>query len=121
MLAGAEVGCRYRWPNDGCHPDGWLPPLKGVMLEQTDPRAWQGSLAFPCRDGLYEGVDAVLFIQWDTIDQLLPYADMVTEWQQARAEKQFAIEQQRREQIKEVRAEIRTTRAEMRERVLQPA
>ena len=144
MLAGAEVGCRYRWPYDGCHPDCWQPPLKGVVLEQADPRAWRGSLAFPCRDGalpdadkvtahvqwchhegllkdkvpvLYEGVDAAgPFIQWDSIDQLLPYADMLSEWEKARAEKRKAIERQRREQIKELRAEIRKTRAEMKER-----
>ena len=102
-LSGMEVGCRYRWPYDGCHPDCWQPPLKGAVLEQTDPRAWKGSLAFPCRDGdlpdadkvkthvqwchgedllndkvpvLYQGVDASgPFIQWESIDALLPYGD----------------------------------------------
>jgi len=144
MLAGAEVGCRYRWPNDGCHPDCWQLPLKGIVLEQTDPRAWKGSLAFPCRDGalpdadkvkahverchdeglltdkvpvVYEGVDAAgPFLQWDSIDQLLPYADMVAEWENTRAEKLQTIEHQRQLQIKELRAEIRKTRAEMKER-----
>jgi hypothetical protein len=144
ILAGAEVGCRYRWPYDGSHHDCWQPPLKGVVLEQADPRAWKGSLAFPCRDGalpdavkvkahvdwchgqgllndkvpvLYEGVDASgPFIQWDSLDQLLPYADMLAEWKKSRTEKLIAIEQQRQEQIKELRAEIRKTRAEMKER-----
>ena len=144
ILTGLEVGCRYRWPHDGCHPDCWQPPLKGVVLEQADPRAWKGSLAFPCRDGtlpdadkvkihvdwchgqglltdkmpvLYQGVDATgPFIQWDDIKTLLPYAEMLAEWEQARTEKLAAIERQRREQIKELRAEIKRTRAEMRER-----
>lgn len=143
-LAGLEVGCRYRWPYDGCHPDCWQPPLKGVVLDQTDPRAWKGTLAFPCRDGalpdadkvtahvhrchgegllndkvpvLYQGVDAgEPFIQWDDLDKLLPYADMRAEWEQTRAEKRIAIVLQRREQIKELRAEIRKARAEMKER-----
>lgn len=143
-FTGMEVGSRYRWPFDGCHPDCWQPPLKGVVLEQTDPRAWEGTLAFPCRDGalphadkvkahvqrchdegllrdkmpvLYQGVDASgPFIQWDSIDALLPYGDMLAEWEKARAEKRDAIERQRREQIKELRAEIRRTRAEMKER-----
>lgn len=149
MLTGTEVGCRYRWPNDACHPDCWRPPLKGVVLEQTDPRAWRGSLAFPCRDGslpdpdkvkahvewchgqgllndkmpvMYQGVDATgPFIQWDSLDQLLPYAEMLVEWEKARAEKLQAIQQQRREQIKELRAEIRKTRAEMKERGIKRA
>jgi hypothetical protein len=144
MLAGIEVGCRYRWPNDACHPYCWLPPLKGVALAQTDTRAWTGTLAFPCRDGalpdadkvkihvewchhegllndkvpvLYQGVDATgPFIQWDDITALLPYVEMLAEWEKAKAEKLQAIEQQRREQIKEVRAEIKRTRAEMKER-----
>jgi hypothetical protein len=144
MLAGAEVGCRYRWPNDACHPDCWRPPLKGVVMNQTDPRAWQRTLAFPCRDGampdadkvkahvegchgqgllndkvpvLYQGVDASgPFIQWDDLDSLLPYKEMLSEWEKAKAEKVDAIERQRREQIKELRAEIRKTRAEMNER-----
>lgn len=144
MLAGLEVGCRYRWPNDAAHPDCWRPPIKGVVLDQADPRAWKCTLAFPCRDGslpdpdkvkihvewchgqgllndkmpvLYQGVDASgPFIQWDIIDALLPYAAMLAEWEKARAEKLQAIEQQRRQQIKELRAEIRKTRAEMRER-----
>ena len=143
-LTGVEVGCRYRWPHDGCHPDCWRPPLKGVVLEQSDPHAWNGSLAFPCSDGglpdadkvkahvlhchgegllndkvpvLYEGVDASgPFLQWDSLDHLLPYAEMLAEWETARAGKLNAIEQQRREQIKELRAEIRKTRAEMKER-----
>lgn len=144
MLAGLEVGCRYRWPNDGCHPDCWQPPLKGVVLDQADPRAWKGSLAFPCRDGalpdaykvkahverchdeglltdkvpvLYLGVDATgPFIQWDDINALLPYGEMLAVWEKARAEKLRANEQQRREQIKELRAEIRKARAEMKQR-----
>ena len=144
MLAGLEVGCRYHWPYDGSHPDCWLPPLKGVVLDQTDPRAWKGSLAFPCRDGalpdadkvkahvewclgegllkdkvpvLYQGVDASgPFLQWDDLDSLLPYTDMLAEWEKARAEKRNVIERQRCEQIKELRAEIRKTRAEMKER-----
>jgi hypothetical protein len=66
---------------------------------------------------LYQGVDATgPFIQWDDINALLPYAEMLAEWEKARAEKLQATEQQRREQIKELRAEIRKTRAEMRER-----
>jgi hypothetical protein len=141
---GVEVGCRYRWPFDGCHLDCWQQPLKGVVLDQTDPHAWLGSLAFPCRDGalpdadkvkahverchsegllkdkvpvLYQGVDASgPFIQWDSIDALLLYGDMLAEWEKVRAEKRNAIERQRREQIKELRAEIRKTRAEMKER-----
>jgi len=141
---GIEVGCRYRWPYDGCHPDCWQPPLKGVVLNQTDPRAWKGTLAFPCRDGalpdseevkahvlrchgegllndkvpvLYQGVDATgPFVQWDDLDSLLPYADIMSEWEKVKAKKRTAIERQRREQIKEVRAAIRKTRAEMKER-----
>lgn len=143
-LTGVEVGCRYRWPQDGCHPDCWQQPLKGVVLDQANPRAWQGSLAFPCRDGalpdpdrvkahvvwchgegllndkvpvLYESVDAAgPFVQWDDLDQLLPYAEMLAVWETARAEKLNAIEKQRREQIKKLRAEIRRTKAEMKER-----
>jgi hypothetical protein len=66
---------------------------------------------------LYQGVDASgPFIQWDDINALLPYSEMVAEWEKARAEKLHAIEQRRREQIKELRAEIRKTRAEMKER-----
>src|SRR5437879_918343 len=53
------LGCRYRWPYDGSHPDYWQPPLKGVVLDQTDPRAWQGTLAFPCRDGALPDADKV--------------------------------------------------------------
>jgi len=144
MLTGVEDGCRYRWPQDGSHPDCWQPPLKGVVLEQADPRAWMGTLAFPCQDGalpdaekvkahvlwchgegllndkvpvLYESVDASEpFLQWDDLNQLLPYAEMLAEWETAKAGKLNSIEQQRREQIKELRAEIRKTRAEMKER-----
>jgi hypothetical protein len=66
---------------------------------------------------LYQGVDASEpFIQWDDINALLPYAEMLREWEKARAENRNAIEQHRRQQIKELRAEIRKTRAEMRER-----
>ena len=144
ISSGMEVGCRYRWPYDGCHPDCWLPPLKGVVLDQADPRALKGTLAFPCRDGalpdadkvkahvqrchaegllddkvpvLYQRVDASgPFIQWDDLDKLLPYADMLADWEKARAEKRIAIERQRQAQIKELRAEIRRTKAEMKER-----
>jgi hypothetical protein len=59
ISCGIEVGCRYRWPNDGCHPDCWQPPLKGVVLEQKDPRAWKGTLAFPCRDGALPDAERV--------------------------------------------------------------
>ncbi len=66
---------------------------------------------------LYESVDAAgPFVQWDDINTLLPYAEMVAEWKTAMAGKLNAIVQQRREQIKELRAEIRRTRAEMKER-----
>lgn len=107
LQPGMEVGCRYRWPYDGCHPDCWQPPLKGVVLDQTDPRAWKGTLAFPCNDDalpdadkvkahverchgegvlndkvpvLYQCVDGP-FIQRDRLDSLLPYADMLAEWE----------------------------------------
>lgn len=29
------------------HPDCWGRPWGGVVLEQTDPRAWAGTTAFP--------------------------------------------------------------------------
>ena len=41
---------------------------------------------------------------------------MLAVWETARAEKLNAIEKQRREQIKKLRAEIRRTKAEMKER-----
>ena len=58
-VTGVEVGCRYRWPQDGSHPNCWQPPLKGVVLEQSDPRAWMGTLAFPCRDGALPDAEKV--------------------------------------------------------------
>lgn len=43
---GTEVGAE-RWANSAAHPDCWLQPWKGVVLEVTDQRAWMGTIAFP--------------------------------------------------------------------------
>lgn len=46
MKIGDLVGGN-RWPASGNHPDCWGQPWGGIVLEQTDPRAWAGSIAFP--------------------------------------------------------------------------
>jgi len=39
---GSVVGAR-RWPYYGAHPDVWLEPLRGVVLDFRDPRVWRAS------------------------------------------------------------------------------
>jgi len=38
-----------RWPWAGAHYDCWGKPWSGTVLAPDDPRAWHGTLAFPCR------------------------------------------------------------------------
>ncbi len=46
LKKGDAVGAQ-RWPGSSNHPDCWGPPWKGQVLEETDPRAWANTLAFP--------------------------------------------------------------------------
>lgn len=110
FAVGTEVGCEYRWPYHGAHPDCWAVPHKGVVLALDDPRAWRGSIAFPrnvptqeectahvqsCLDrGLLmknipvlwqSSVDPEQFMQWDAADKLRPYAEELAAWEAARA------------------------------------
>lgn len=114
LPVGTEVGCEYRWPFNGAHPDCWLPPLKGVVINMDDVRLWKHSLAFgsishpngppqelvtahvlKCKsDGLLQGdstpvmytTDEGVFFQWDRTTALLPYAEMLAKWETARGE-----------------------------------
>lgn len=43
LQVGMEVGAG-RWPFVGGHPDNWMPPHKGVLLAEDDPRAWRGTV-----------------------------------------------------------------------------
>lgn len=45
IRTGDLVGA-HRWPYSHAHPDCWLEPLRGVVLDLDDPRAWKGSIAF---------------------------------------------------------------------------
>jgi len=45
LVEGTLVGSR-RWPSAAAHPDCWEPPHKGVVLSQTDVRAWSRTIAF---------------------------------------------------------------------------
>lgn len=44
-----EVVGGHRWPYNHVHPDCWGRPHVGVVLADDDPRAWEGTLAFPFR------------------------------------------------------------------------
>ena len=50
FLTKVKVGDRVgagRWPYSHAHPDCWGKPWAGVVLSETDPRAWANTLAFP--------------------------------------------------------------------------
>lgn len=66
--AGARVTCRYR----GCH--------RGTLLASTDPRAWQGSIAFG--DGIPdpEAVKDHVLKHLDTLGKLWPYHNQPVLW-----------------------------------------
>lgn len=104
-VPGTEVGCEYRWPFHANHPDCWQPPIRGVVLNLDDPRAWCNSLAFPrnpptqeectahvqkcLAQGLLNESVPVLWswgsekgIQWDR--KLRPYAEELAAWEAAR-------------------------------------
>lgn len=107
---GTKVGCEYRWPYDHAHPDCWQPPHEGVILHLDDPKAWEGSIAFPegtsdqgkitehvlklLKDGLLKthvpvlytnSMDGSQFMQWDR--KLRPYNEELDAWSIARQEK----------------------------------
>jgi len=105
---GTLVGAR-RWPDSHAHPDCWGRPWPGVVVPLDDPRAWQGTLAFP-RDELPDAgavsahVAACLLRGWlrDRVavlwdfgshgsrcyfeSDLRPYAEDLAAWETARAE-----------------------------------
>lgn len=108
---GTEVGAR-RWPYAAAHPDAWGRPWKGVVLALNDPRAWEGTMAFPSRlpsqsevdehvHGLsFEGRTPVLWdfgasglkSYWEPTESLCLFAEDLAMWE---AERAAAIERGR--------------------------
>jgi hypothetical protein len=115
LAVGTLVGAR-RWPYHAAHPDCWGKPWAGTVLAQDDPRAWQGTLAFPCRDGQQPDPDKVREhvawcreqgllrdsvpvlwdfgadgprAMWERLDSVRPYAADLAEWE---AERTAALE-----------------------------
>ena len=108
---GLEVGAK-RWPYAAAHPDAWGLPWKGTVLATNDPRAWEGTMAFPSRlpsqsevdshvvGYTFEGRAPVLWdfgssglkSFWEPIHALRPYSEDLAAWDLERAE---AIERQR--------------------------
>jgi hypothetical protein len=105
ITVGMQVGAG-RWPCSGAHPDGWMTPWQGEVLDRADPRAWAGSVAFPTRRPNSKAVAAhvarhptmtnkvpVLWdfgthgkvLYWERLDSVLPYAEDVAAWKQALA------------------------------------
>lgn len=108
--SGDEVGAK-RWPYQGAHPGCWTTPLRGIVLQRDDPRAWAGSIAFPgphpnrakvkthverclAEDLLRsvpvlwacprrEGVE--MKVWWERPESLRTYLDDCVEWEAARA------------------------------------
>jgi hypothetical protein len=103
---GARVGAD-RWPNTGAHPDAWNPPWSGVLLALDDPRAWEGTIAFPGPDpdpsavrehvarclaaGYLTNRAPVLWdfgdrqrVWWETRSSLRTYAQDLEAWAKAR-------------------------------------
>ncbi len=104
---GAAVGAR-RWAYNAAHPRCWLKPWRGVLLAQTDPRAWRNSVAFPTLRPNREAVAAhvawcrswggmktvpVLWdfgargkvVYWERPENVRAYADDMAEWERERA------------------------------------
>ena len=61
---GALVGAG-RWPYVGSHPDCWMRPWQGEVLALDDPRAWRGTLAFPCCNNKLPDVELVREHLWN--------------------------------------------------------
>lgn len=107
--AGEVVGAG-RWPYSHAHPDCWLEPLQGMVMEIDDPLAWRETFAFPekslpprtsvrnhvatCQSqGLLLNEVPVLWetdkgpkVLWESVDSLRSYAQDYTEWTRDRAE-----------------------------------
>jgi len=99
---GLEVGAE-RWPYAGAHPDCWGRPHRGVVLDQTDPRAWSGSIAFPREPGRGEVLEHLIKVgwsedevpvawefgrvYWERVENLKPYDEDVRAWERAREER----------------------------------
>ena len=117
-MAKVEVGSVVgagRWPYAGGHVDCWGRPHVGILLADTDPRAWEGTLAFPFRrpsaeearawvDGvkargwwsgnsvpvLWLWADGTFRVWWESVKDdrwgVKPYAEDLAAWEAARAE-----------------------------------
>lgn len=104
---GMEVGAG-RWPFYGSHPDNWLPPRKGILLAEDDPRAWCGSLlgddpavdqiqahlawlrSAPGRTPQALGFPVLWEFNpdrafWEAGDKVIPYREDLAKWEQTRA------------------------------------
>lgn len=100
MVVGAQ-----RWPYHAAHPECWLQPWKGVVLDRDDPRAWAESVAFPTKRPNRQQVKAhvaahptlanklpVLWnfgtykkIFWESVENLRSYEGDVAAWEADRA------------------------------------
>lgn len=100
---GTKVGAE-RWAYRAAHPGCWLKPWSGVVLDRDDPRAWEGSIAFPSKRPNREAVRAhvaehpsllqkvpVLWnfggekrVFWESAANVRPYAEDVAAWKAAR-------------------------------------
>ena len=99
LNVGDKVGDFGRIPPYG-------PPWGGVLLAVDDPRAWKGTIAFPCLNGEPLDIEMVRVhiakcaergdiitdvpvlwnfksysrVFWEKVDSLHPYADVLAEW-----------------------------------------
>lgn len=103
MTLGTKVGAR-RWPYASAHPDCWQQPWAGIVLDQADPRAWAGTIAFPFPEAnicplmvachvttLLDDKIPVLWdfgdharVYWEDAKHLRSYEEDVAAWQAAR-------------------------------------
>ncbi len=105
MKPGTKVGAG-RWPYASAHPDCWGKPWAGRVLAVDNPRAWEGTFAFPKVPTQEEttahvkrhcarltsvpvlwdfGVDGQK-IYWERPEALRSYADDLAAWFTARNE-----------------------------------
>ncbi|NEX64408.1 hypothetical protein [Noviherbaspirillum galbum] len=125
MKPGSLVG-RSRWPNQNAHPDHWLKPVSGQVLDFCDVRAWANSIDFPedvphagavmghalklKAEGRLDGLTPVLWdfdthrrVFWERTDSLRPYDEDVILWRAAKAMRLDQIEHPRRRRQRDIR------------------
>jgi hypothetical protein len=122
---GSWVGAG-RWPDQEAHPDLWLKPLRGQVLEFCDTRAWANSIHFPednphagavmgialklRAQGALVGLTPVLWdfgayrrVLWEKVAALRPYEEELVVWRAARALRQDTLRHPRRRKPRSLR------------------